>query len=90
MPTFVIERAIPGAGEMTPQNLRAVAQRSCNVLFELGPRIQWVHSYVTGDKLFCLYRAPSAEMIREHACRGGFPADAVLQVKHVIDPTTAE
>jgi hypothetical protein len=90
MKTFVIERAIPGAGEMTMQNLRAVAQRSCNVLFELGPRIQWVHSYVTGDKLFCVYRAPNPEMIREHARLGGFPAEAVLQVTHVIDPTTAE
>ena len=90
MPTYVIERTIPGAGQMTPQNLRAVSQRSCNVLNELGTHVQWVHSYVTDDKLFCVYRAPNAEAIREHATRGGFPADAVLQVRAVIDPTTAE
>ena len=90
MPTFIIERVIPGAGEMTAQNLRAVAQRSSNVLMELGPRLQWVHSYVTDDKLFCVYRAPNAEAIREHGCRGGFPVDAVLHVRAVIDPTTAE
>jgi hypothetical protein len=90
MPAFVIERTIPGAGQMTPQNLRAVAQRSCSVLRELGPEIQWVHSYVTEDKLYCVYRAPNAELVREHACRGGFPADSVLPVRTVIDPTTAE
>jgi hypothetical protein len=90
MPTFVIERTIPGAGQMTLQNLRAVSQRSCSVLHELGPRIQWVHSYVTDDKLFCIYRAPDADVIREHASRGGFPIDAVLQVRSVIDPTTAD
>jgi hypothetical protein len=90
MPTFVIERNIPGAGQMTAQNLRAVSQRSCSVLQDLGTRIQWVHSYVTDDKLFCVYRAPDADVIREHACRGGFPADAVLRVRTVIDPTTAE
>jgi len=90
MPLFVIERNIPGAGQMTPQNLRAVSQRSCNVLQDLGPRIQWVHSYVTDDKLFCVYRAPDADVIREHATRGGFPADAVLHVRTVIDPVTAE
>ncbi len=75
---------------MTLQNLRAVSQRSCSVLHELGPRIQWVHSYVTDDKLFCIYRAPDADVIREHASRGGFPIDAVLQVRSVIDPTTAD
>jgi hypothetical protein len=75
---------------MTQPNLRAVSQRSCNVLQDLGPRIQWVHSYVTDDKLFCIYRAPDADTIREHASRGGFPADAILQVRTVIDPTTAE
>jgi hypothetical protein len=90
MPTFVIERNIPGAGQMTAQNLRAVSQRSCSVVYDLGPRIQWVHSYVTDDKMFCVYRATDAAVVREHACRGGFPADAVLQVRTVIDPTTAE
>ena len=90
MPTFVIERNIPGAGQMTPQNLRAVSQRSCNVLQDLGPAIQWVLSYVTDDKLFCVYRAPDADLIRDHASRGGFPADAVLHVRAIIDPTTSE
>lgn len=73
MPTFVIERNIPGAGQMTAQNLRAVAQRSCAVLQELGHAAQWVHSYVTDDKLFCIYRAADTRAIRDHACRGGFP-----------------
>ena len=90
MPTFVIERGIPGAGQMTQEKLRAVSQKSCSVLAELGTDVQWVHSYVTDDKLFCIYRAPNAEAVREHATRGGFPADAVLQVRAVIDPTTAE
>jgi hypothetical protein len=90
MPTFVIERTLPGAGQMSPQNLRAVSQRSCNVLYDLGPRVQWVHSYVTDDKLFCIYRAPDADAVREHATRGGFPLDAILQVRTVIDPTTAD
>lgn len=90
MPTFVIERIIPGAGQMTAQNLRAVSQRSCNALRDLGPQVQWVHSYVTDDKLFCIYRAPDAGAICEHASRGGLPADVVLEVRSVIDPTTAD
>ncbi|MFC5066396.1 DUF4242 domain-containing protein [Flaviflagellibacter deserti] len=90
MPEFVIERNMPGAGSLSPEELKAASQTSCNVLRELGPDIQWVHSYVTDDKLFCIYRAPDAEIIREHAKRGGFPADAVLKVHRVIDPVTAE
>jgi predicted Rdx family selenoprotein len=90
MPEFVIERNMPGAGSLSAEELKAASQTSCNVLRELGPDIQWVHSYVTDDKLFCIYRAPDAEIIREHAKRGGFPADAVLKVHRVIDPVTAE
>ena len=90
MRKFVIERNIPGAGKMSPSELRAIAQKSCDVLQELGPQIQWVHSYVTDDKIYCVYIAPSAEMVREHAKRGGFPADRVSAVRSVIDPTTSE
>ena len=90
MPRYVIERSIPGVGNASVQELQAVSQTSCNVLQELGPEIQWVHSYVTGDKGYCVYIAPNEEIIREHASRGGFPADSVLEVKTVIDPTTAE
>lgn len=90
MPKFVIEREIPGAGSMSRQELQAASQTSCGVLREMGPSIQWVHSYVTGDKLYCLYIAPNEEMIREHAQRGGFPANRISEVKSVIDPTTAE
>jgi uncharacterized protein DUF4242 len=90
MPKYVIERAIPGAGSLSPQELRAISQKSCSVLSEMGPQIQWLHSYVTDDKIYCVYIAPDAETVREHARRGGFPADTVAQVATMIDPTTAE
>ena len=90
MPRFLIEREIPNAGALSPSELRAISQRSCGVLRELGPEIQWVQSYVTEDKITCVYLAPSSELIREHARRGGLPADRVLEVAAVIDPTTAE
>ena len=90
MPKFVIEREIPGAGKMSPEQLQAASQKSCSVLSKLGPQIQWLHSYVTGDKLYCVYIAPNAEMVREHARQGGFPANRVSEVRSVIDPTTAE
>ena len=90
MPKYVIERDIPGVGNSTAGALQAVSQTSCNVLRELGPQIQWVQSYVTGDKIYCVYIAPNEEMIREHATRGGFPANRISEVKTIIDPTTAE
>jgi hypothetical protein len=90
MPRYVIERSIPGVGNASVQELQAVSQTSCNVLQELGPEIQWIHSYVTGDKVYCVYIAPNEDLIREHASRGGFPADSIAEVKTVIDPTTAE
>ena len=90
MPKYVIERVVPGAGKLSPAELKAMSQRSCNVLNELGPQIQWVQSYVTDNKLYCIYIAPNEEMIHEHARRGGFPANHVSQVKTVIDPTTSE
>jgi hypothetical protein len=90
MPKFVIEREIPGAGKLSPQELQAISQKSCTVLGKLGPSIQWLHSYVTGDKVYCVYIAPNAEMVREHARQGGFPANRVSEVKTIIDPTTAE
>jgi cell division inhibitor SulA len=90
MPKFIIEREIPNAGALSPAELQAISQRSCGVLQQLGPSIQWVQSYVTEDKITCVYIAPNAELIREHAKRGGFPADRVLEVVAVIDPTTAE
>jgi len=90
MPRFVIEREIPGAGKLSPQELRAIAQKSCSALDQLGPRIQWVQSFVTGDKIYCVYIAPDEEMVREHARQGGFPANSVAEVKSIIDPTTAE
>ena len=90
MPRFLIEREIPDAAALSPSELRAIAQRSCEVLRQLGPDIQWVQSFVTEDKITCVYLAPGAELIREHARRGGFPADRVLEVAAVIDPTTAE
>jgi hypothetical protein len=90
MPKFVIERNIPGAGKLTPAELQAISATSCGVLRELGPSIQWVQSYVTDDKIYCVYNAPGEDLVREHARRGGFPADAVAQVRRVIDPTTAE
>ena len=90
MPKYVIEREIPGAGNMSPQDLQAVSQKSCSVLYNLGPQIQWLQSYVTGDKIYCVYIAPNEEMIREHASQGGFPANRISEVKTIIDPTTAE
>jgi len=90
MPKYIIEREIPQAGDLSPEELQAISRKSCGVLKELGPQIQWVQSYVTGDKIFCVYIAPSEEAIREHARQGGFPANAILEIKTVIDPTTAE
>ncbi|HVG12814.1 MAG TPA: DUF4242 domain-containing protein [Flavisolibacter sp.] len=90
MPKYVIEREIPGAGQLTPDQLKGISQTSCGVLSKLGPQIQWVHSYVTDDKIFCVYNAPNEEMIREHANQGGFPANSVSRVSAIIDPTTAE
>jgi hypothetical protein len=90
MPKFVIEREIPGAGSLSPAELQAISQKSCGVLSKLGPSIQWVHSYVTGDKIYCLYIAPNEELIREHAAQGGFPANRISQVTTTIDPTTAD
>ena len=90
MPQFVIERAMPGVGQAGRDALKSASQTSCSVLRDLGPEIQWVHSYVTDDKIYCIYRAPNAEMIREHARRSGFPADSIAEVRSAIDPTTAE
>jgi len=90
MPKYVIEREIPGAGNLSAQELSAIAQTSCNVLRNLGPEIQWVQSYVTGDKIYCVYISPNEEMIYEHAKQGGFPANRVSQVVNIIDPTTSE
>jgi hypothetical protein len=90
MPKYVIERELPGAGKLSPQELQAVSQKSCGVLRNLGPTIQWVHSYVTDDKIYCIYNAPNEKMVREHASQGGFPANRISEVKSIIDPTTAE
>ena len=90
MPKYVIEREIPGAGNITPADLRAISQKSCSVLTGLGPQIQWVQSYVTADKIYCIYIAPDREMVLEHAKQGGFPANSVAEVTTMIDPTTAE
>lgn len=90
MPQFVIEREMPGAGGLSPADLKMASQTSCSVLKDLGPDIQWVHSYVTDNKIYCIYRAPDEEMIREHAQRGGFPANKISRVRSTIDPTTAE
>ncbi len=90
MPKFVIEREIPDAGKMSADELQAVSQTSCGVLKEMGTQIQWMHSYVTDDKIYCVYIAPNEEMVREHASRGGFPANKVSEIKTTIDPTTAE
>ena len=90
MPKYVIERIVPGAGKMSPEELKALSVRSCNVLGEMGPQIQWVHSYVTENKIYCVYVAPNEEAVREHARAGGFPANLVSVVKAIIDPTTSE
>ncbi len=90
MPKFVIEREIPGAGKLSSEQLHAISQTSCGVLREMGPQIQWLESYVTDDKVYCVYIAPDEAAVREHATRGGFPANRVSQVRSTIDPTTAE
>ena len=90
MPKYVIEREIPGVGNSPAEALQAVSQTSCSVLKELGPQIQWLESYVTDDKIYCVYIAPNEDVIREHATRGGFPANRISEVKTIIDPTTAE
>ena len=90
MPKYLIERRIPGAGQFTADDRKAIAQKSCSVLGVLGPQIQWLQSVVTNDGIYCTYIAPNEEMVREHARRGGFPADNVLEIMSVMDPTTAE
>jgi len=90
MPKYVIEREIPGAGKLTAEQLKGISQTSCGVLSNMGPQIQWVNSYVTGDKIYCVYIAPNKEMVLEHAKKGGFPANEVNEVATIIDPTTAE
>lgn len=90
MPKFVIERTIPGLGALKPAELQSVSQKSCSVLQGLGTDVQWVQSYVTGGKMYCIYNATSADIVREHARRGGFPADSVEQVTAIVDPVTAE
>ena len=90
MPQYVIERDMPGVGSLGAADLKGASQTSCSVLRELGPEIQWVHSYVTDDKIYCIYRAPNEDIIREHAQRGGFPCNKISQVHSTIDPTTAE
>ena len=90
MPKYVIEREIPNAGKLTEQELKGISQRSCEVLQNLGPQVQWVESYVTDDKVYCVYIAPNEQMLREHARQGGFPANKISAVRSVISPTTAE
>lgn len=90
MPKYIIERNIPGAGSLTSQELQGISRKSCGVLRDMGPQIQWLESYVTDDKVYCVYIAPDEETLRTHAEKGGFPADSIARVKIVIDPTTAE
>ena len=90
MKTYVIEREIPGAGQFSPEKLKAISKTSCKVLAELGSKIQWIQSYVTGNKIYCVYKAESEEIIREHAKRGGFPANSVVEVSSIISPATAQ
>lgn len=90
MPKYVIEREIPNAGSLTPEQLQAISQKSCGVLKNLGPQIQWLESFVTQDRIYCIYIAPNEEMVREHAKQGGFPANRISEVKRIIDPTSAE
>ena len=90
MPKYVIERELPGAGKISQADLRAISQKSCSVLEGLGPKIQWLHSYVTDDKIYCVYQAPNEDIIREHAKQGGFPANKISQVRTMIEPATAE
>jgi hypothetical protein len=90
MPKFVIERELPGAGRLSPAELQAISQKSCDVLQSMGPSIQWQQSFVTDDKLYCVYIAPNEEVVRQHATRGGFPANSINRIRAVIDPTTAD
>jgi len=90
MPKFVIERDIPGVGKLSPQQLQAISQKSCAVLQEMGPRIQWIQSYVTDDRIYCVYIAPDEDTVRKHAQQGGFPANRISQIRSMIDPTTSE
>ena len=90
MPKYVIEREIPGAGDLTPEQLKGISQTSCGVLSKMGPQIQWVESYVTGDKIYCVYIAPNEQMVKDHASQGGFPANSISEVKSIINPITAE
>jgi hypothetical protein len=90
MPRYIIERIVPGAGKMTSDELKIMSQRSCNVLDNMGPQIQWIHSYVTENKIYCVYIAPNEEAVREHAKQGGFPANQIAVIGRMIDPTTAE
>ncbi|HLE37398.1 MAG TPA: DUF4242 domain-containing protein [Candidatus Acidoferrales bacterium] len=90
MPKYVIEREVPGAGKLTPEQIQGLSQKSCSVLNKMGPQIQWLHSYVTDDKIYCVYIAPNEAAIREHAQQGGFPANRVSAIRRIIDPTTAE
>ncbi len=90
MPKYLIEREIPGAGKLSAQELQGISQKSCRVLNQMGPQIQWIQSYVTDDKIYCVYIAPNEKMVREHARQGGFPANRVSEIKSGIDPTTAE
>ncbi len=90
MPKFLIEREIPGAGKLSSEELQGISQKSCGVLRELGPQVQWVQSYVTDDKIYCVYIAPDEEVVRKHAEMGGFPANSVSEIRAMIDPTTAE
>jgi hypothetical protein len=90
MPKYVIERELPGAGKLSKEQLQAISQKSCGVLSHLGPQIQWIESFVTDDKIYCIYRAPNEAMVFEHASQGGFPANKVSEVRTIIDPTTAE
>ncbi len=90
MPKYVIEREIPNAGKLSPQELKAISQKSCGVLTKMGPQIQWLQSYVTANKIYCVYIAPNEDMVREHAQQGGFPANRISRIESVIDPTTSE
>lgn len=90
MPKYVIERELPGAGRLSSEQLKAISQTSCGVLSAMGPQIQWVQSYVTDDKIYCIYIAPNVEMVKQHAAQGGFPANSIAEVRVSIDPTTAE
>jgi hypothetical protein len=90
MPKYVIERELAGAGDLTPEQLQGVAQKSCDVLRAMGPEIQWIHSYVTDDKIYCVYYAQNEQLVRDHAKKGGFPANRVSQIREIIDPATSE